>query len=296
MWMNRPLVFGEILFDVFEDGSEVLGGAPLNVARHLQGWGLNPLMISRVGADVRGDKIMRSLCSVGMDTIAIQVDPDHPTGVVGVTLEQGLPRYEIKPGAAWDFIDWGVLERSLGPETEAGLVCAGTLALRSEVSRAAFDRLCRNRSRDLLLDLNLRPPWWTPELVAAQIERARWLKLNDEELETVTGRGRRSSDEFTEEACETCRELDIDLLAVTFGSAGAVLATREATHFSPSHRNTPLVDTVGAGDGFTAAVIRGIMQNQAMPEMLNSAVAFAGRICGIRGATPAEPSFYRSSG
>jgi len=293
--MSRPLVFGEILFDVFEDGSEILGGAPLNVARHLQGWGLNPLMISRVGADARGDKILRNLKRVGMDTRAIQVDPDRQTGVVAVTLEDGTPRYEIRLGAAWDFIEWEELERTLGPETGSGLVCAGTLALRSETSRYAFERLCRNRSRDLLLDLNLRSPWWTQELVSAQIERARWLKLNDEELEIVTGSGRRSPDEFASEACDICRQLGIEILAVTFGRGGAVLATPDECDYSAARTTAPLVDTVGAGDGFTAAVIRGLLQKQDRSEMLSTAVSFAGRICGIRGATPAEPSFYEAS-
>jgi fructokinase len=257
---------------------------------------MNPLMVSRVGADSRGARILQKIRSTGMDCRAIQIDPERPTGVVQVTLDEGVPRYEIRPDAAWDFINWEELEPCLSRELRPGLICAGTLALRSPASRDSFDQLVGFLSAGLLLDLNLRAPWCSSELVTAQIQRARWLKLNDEELDTVLGHEVQGPNVFSEQAAAVCRELGLELLAVTFGAEGAVLATREEAYCSPSPAVEAMVDTVGAGDGFTAAVIRGIQGNQPVPAMLNSAVEFATRICGIRGATPAERSFYQATG
>ena len=97
---GRPAVFGEVLFDRFEDGSSVLGGAPFNVVWHLQGFGLEPLLISRVGNDRLGEQVIAAMESWGMDTRGIQFDKDHPTGTVNVTLNNGQPTFDIVPERA----------------------------------------------------------------------------------------------------------------------------------------------------------------------------------------------------
>jgi len=96
----RPLIFGEVLFDHFPDGSVVLGGAPFNVAWHLHAFGLKPLMVSRIGHDELGEKVEAAMRSWGMDCSGLQRDPDHPTGTVEVQFDDGEPIYEIVENVA----------------------------------------------------------------------------------------------------------------------------------------------------------------------------------------------------
>ena len=102
---DRPVIFGEVLFDRFPDGTSVLGGAPFNVAWHLKALGLGPLFVTRVGKDRLGGRILAAMEAWGMDTRGVQEDPDHPTGTVEVWVENGEPSYEIAMPSAWDLID-----------------------------------------------------------------------------------------------------------------------------------------------------------------------------------------------
>ncbi|HRV09486.1 MAG TPA: PfkB family carbohydrate kinase, partial [Acidobacteriota bacterium] len=92
---GRPVVFGEVVFDLFPDGSEVLGGAPFNVAWHLKGLGERPLMITRIGDDQRGRAILDRMLSAGLDVAGVQMDEEHPTGTVRVLLDSAGPRFQI---------------------------------------------------------------------------------------------------------------------------------------------------------------------------------------------------------
>ena len=133
---HPPCFFGEILFDVFPDGREVLGGAPFNVAWHLQGFGLAPLLISRVGADAAGERIRTAMAAWGMRLDGLQTDPEHPTGRVTVSLRDGEPSFDIVTDSAWDFISADEL-----PDLIPALVYHGSLALRHPVSAAALEAL-----------------------------------------------------------------------------------------------------------------------------------------------------------
>jgi fructokinase len=133
---HPPCFFGEILFDVFPDGREVLGGAPFNVAWHLQGFGLAPLLISRVGADAAGERIRAAMAAWGMRLDGLQTDPVHPTGRVTVSLRDGEPSFDIVTDSAWDFIAADEL-----PDLTPALVYHGSLALRHPVSAAALEAL-----------------------------------------------------------------------------------------------------------------------------------------------------------
>lgn len=293
-----PIVFGEILFDLFPDGTEALGGAPFNLACHLNGFGLNPRMISRLGDDARGERVLRWMRDRAMDVSGIQLDSAHPTGVVQVTFRNGQPGYQIVPGAAWDFIE---AVPSLGPslmETQSGvperrkLVCSGTLALRSPTSRSACLSLVDRCGQDSFVDLNLRNPWWELPTIKSQVQRAGYLKVSAEEAAVVLALSRVDIDWTLKEGSRTCRELDLRVLAVTFGAEGAVLSTPDETVGIQPHDCDRIVDTVGAGDAFSAMLVRGIVSGWPLREMGREAVRFASRICGIHGAIPEDPEFY----
>jgi fructokinase len=189
---THPIVFGEVLFDTFPDGQRVLGGAPFNVAWHLQGFGYAPHFVSRVGDDEAGREILGRANEWGLSTAGIQVDRERPTGRVSVCIRDNEPSFEIEPDQAYDFIE------TPSATPEGSLLYHGSLALRSAVSRKTVEHLGRP-GLGVFCDLNLRDPWWKRETIDWCLGRAAWIKLNDSELHALTGLPAESPDD--------CRDL-----------------------------------------------------------------------------------------
>ena len=282
----RPLIFGEVLFDTFPDGSAVLGGAPFNVAWHLQGFGVRPLLVSRVGQDEHGQKVLKSMQAWNMDTAAMQVDHDHPTGGVVVGFDAGEPSFDIVAEQAYDYINTERALQALGDERFALLYC-GTLIARHEVSAATLEQIQRRAGLPRFVDVNLRSPWWNLPLVQRTLSGSRWVKLNDTELFAIAGGG-----DLAETAQHLRAEYNLEMLIVTSGAEGAHFCTAEGLAHTPAAPMAEMVDTVGAGDAFSAVVILGLL-HQWPPELTRQrALAFASAVCGIRGATTNDKNFY----
>lgn len=281
----RPLIFGEVLFDRFPDGSVVLGGAPFNVAWHLQACGADPLLISRVGNDALGQRIRATMEAWGMDTSGLQQDPHYPTGTVDVKLVDGEPKFEIVPNCAYDFVDPVALP-SFGT---VSLLYHGTLALRNPKNRLVLTRLVKSCEAPVLLDVNLRPPWWQPEVTHDLLAGVRWAKLNETELATLAPDG-----QDVEGCAHALQETGrMELLVVTLGAAGALARQRDGTLFRVAPPPAiPVVDTVGAGDAFAAITLLGLLRGWGLAVTLERAQSFAATIVGIRGATPQKANFY----
>jgi fructokinase len=281
---SRPVyIFGEVLFDHFPDGKRVLGGAPFNVAWHLQAFGLSPRMISRVGSDPEGEQVRSAMTDWGLTTRHLQIDPVKPTGRVAVTFEDGEPAYEIVPDCAYDYIE---------PESAAAcsLLYHGSLAARFPTSAATLGRLRAQAPQIVFVDVNLRPPWWQPEVVHDLLGGADWVKLNSDELALLTG------GEASEETGRVfLRRYGLRGLLVTRGSRGAqlLLAGGDCVEVAPQPA-IEVVDTVGAGDAFSAVVLLGLLQQWDMPVALERAQQFAAAIVGRKGATVFERNFYRA--
>jgi len=283
---TRPIVFGEVLFDRFPDGSEVLGGAPFNVAWNLRALGLDPLLVSRVGEDALGTRILDAMADWGLDTSGVGRDPRHPTGTVEVTLEEGEPRFEITAGRAYDFVAASELPAGAG----GGLLYHGSLALRTEAARLALDRLRTRAAGPSLMDVNLRDPWWSPESVAGWMAAATWVKLNEDELASLvpgeTGLERRAG--------RLLGQGDLQGVVVTRGADGAYACGRDGWVLEPDPVAAPaVVDTVGAGDAFSSVLILGLTRSWPWERTLARAQAFAAAVVGLRGATTDDESFYR---
>jgi fructokinase len=282
---GRPVLFGEVLFDHFPGGEAVLGGAPFNVAWHLTAFGAQPLLISRIGNDALGRRIRGTMQTWDMDTAGLQLDSAHPTGTVEVSIENDEPHYDIVEQRAWDFID----ADSLPPLSDAALLYHGSLALRSPVSRQALDRLYTMLGAPVFLDVNLRPPWWERQQVDLHLNTARWVKLNEDELDTLAPAG----DDLGQRAAALQRIHRLDLLITTRGGAGALAHDSDARTLEVEPSKTgKLIDTVGAGDAFAAVIILGLLNDWDLEQTLQRAQAFASAIVGIRGATPESRDFY----
>jgi fructokinase len=284
---QRLCIFGEVLFDVFPDGEEVLGGAPFNVAWHAQAFGLSPHFVSRVGNDAAGDRVIAAMRNRGMRLSGLQQDPGHPTGRVRVNLTaDNEPVYVIDPDCAYDFIDTAALPG----DVDCTLLYHGTLALRNAVSRQAVETLKQHGNGATFIDVNLRAPWWHRDSVLAHLAGARGVKLNGHELDLLLPEAN-----GLEEGVELLMQrFEPELLVVTLGEAGALAVTRggETARVAPDHRQ-PVVDTVGAGDAFTSVVLLGVLRHWPLTLLLERAQAFASAVVGVRGATVSDADFYR---
>ena len=282
---KTPVIFGEVLFDCFPDGRAVPGGAPFNVAWNLQALGAAPLLVSRVGQDDLGGRITRAMGSWGMDRSGLQADPDHPTGSVEVTLPEGEPRFSIPGGQAYDFIATDELPQLAG----AGLLYHGSLALRSESARQALEQLRRVTAAPVFLDANLRSPWWERRQALVWLRRARWVKLNEQELELLV-----PEEPDTPARAESLLHGSlIAALLVTRGDRGVWFRDRQGQILEQAAAPAAaLIDPVGAGDAFSAMAIRGLLDGWSWPVILGRALEFAAAVVGLRGATTTDRDFY----
>lgn len=285
MTNTEPLlhIFGEVLFDHFPDGSRVLGGAPFNVAWHLQAFGQAPRFISRVGDDAPGRAVAAAMDAWGMRRDALQIDAEHPTGTVQVLIENDEPRYDIVPGCAYDFI---AEEKDRAPS--AGIFYHGSLAARTPAARAALLGARNLHQGKIFVDVNLRPPWWNHATLAPMLEGADWIKLNEHELIALCP----GHPDLEAAMLAFAERFNPDTLVVTRGAEGALACDRRGHFVSVAPSPVAVVDTVGAGDAFAALLLLGMLEQWPLKTALERAQAFAGALVGRRGATVDDASFY----
>jgi len=280
-------VFGEVLFDHFPDGSRVLGGAPFNVAWHLQAFGQSPRFVSRIGDDPAGHEVAGLMADWGMSLEALQTDPKHPTGSVRVLIRDGEPHYEIVADSAYDFIAAELLE----DKNTEGILYHGSLAIRNPDARAALQAIKSRHQGKIFIDVNLRPPWWERKTLLPLLHEADWVKLNETELaELCPGYA------DLEAAMQSfCAQFDLEALIVTRGAKGAVAWDKRHRLLSVKPPlNATVIDTVGAGDAFAAVLLLGLINEWPLETTLERAQAFACAVVGRRGATVADKEFYRA--
>ena len=279
----KPVIFGEVLYDCFPDGSAVLGGAPFNVAWHLHAFRQQPLMITRVGNDDKGQQIRNAMLDWGMDVSEVTIDDAHPTGIVAVTISNNEPHYNIVDNSAWDFIP----AAELNPN-ENYLLYHGTLALRHAQPVHSLMAL-RNKASKIFVDINLRSPWYRLDEVRKIINAVDWLKLNEAELDELVpesndheGKIRHLHDQF-----------GVKNIIITLGEAGASLSSQTGNTINiKPEKAQQVVDTVGAGDAFSSVVLTGIINQWPHEIMLKRAQQFASKIVQNRGATISDKQFY----
>lgn len=272
------LVIGEALVDEFHDG-HVAGGAPFNVARSLAALRAPVRFASRIGeGDAAGRLVLDSAVKFGLDVGGIQRDASHATGRVSVHEDAGGHRFEIHADAAWDHLQ-------AIDTTGAGIVYFGSLAQRHAVSRVAIRAAVKRVRCPRLLDLNLRPGTDTPALAAESLMLADWVKINEDELDRLLGW-------FEPELPALMARFALHRLVVTRGEAGYALYGEQGELITGGEgvRQPALVDSVGAGDSFTAMLLAGLSLQRDLPATLALANRYAAMICGVRGPLPADPA------
>ncbi|MEN9202661.1 MAG: carbohydrate kinase [Thermostichus sp. DG_1_6_bins_120] len=287
--VGSPLILGEVLLDRFPDRT-VLGGAPFNVAWHLKGLGAEPIFLSRIGQDAAGEQVLAAMRRQGLSSILLQRDPLYPTGTVRVNLDaEGIPAYEILANQAYDYIHLDAEQLSA---LKPSLLYRGSLAARTEAAHQRIQAFMQKLNRPVFLDLNLRDPWWNPDRVREMLRSCTWLKLNQEELAQVAQLEGIPAQDLPTRAQALREKLNLSKVFLTLGAAGAMLLSSTQIHRSEAVPVPEMVDTVGAGDAFSAVVILGLLQGWPEVSLLERAVQFAAALCGIPGGTPQDPEFY----
>jgi fructokinase len=288
---------GEVLWDLFPHG-EQFGGAPANFACHAAILGADASMVSAVGDDPHGRSAIDILRNYGVDVSLMQTCPDAATGTVGIELdEKGKPTFTIHEDSAWDRLAWSDALDAKTATVDA--IYFGTLGQRSQVARTTIRQALRaNSNVPRILDVNLRPPFFDATLIRESIELASILKLSDEELATVTDacevRSDGSSLIQTDQLLQLLEQTNLDMVIMSRGADGAVLATSDGIVEQPGISAT-VVDTVGAGDSFTAAFLIGLLRGDSHEENLRNACTVAAGVCAHAGAVPDRGSIGESS-
>jgi fructokinase len=285
------LLFGEILVDRFPEG-EVLGGAPFNVARHLAAFGCKPVLISRIGQDNAGSRILRALESAQLPSHGVQLDSTHPTGAVEVKFDSQGHRFDILPDQAYDHIH-PRLSRIAALAANPGLLYFGTLAQRAHSHRALRHVLRAIHGRRFF-DVNLRDPWVYPDRLEWLLQHADIVKANDAELEAMNTLLGLQSASTHAQAEALLKRYGLQGVLITLGANGASWLDNAGRFVELESDPVPNIrDTVGAGDAFSAVFIVGLLHEWEIPVTLRRAHCFAAGICQIRGAIPENSEFYK---
>ena len=292
---TAPVVvgIGEILWDVIGPQEKYLGGAPANFAFHSAQLGARGAVVSCIGQDALGQEIEAQLKQEGLETEFLRRDLRHPTGTVTVrTNDKGQPDYTIHTNVAWDYLPFDARLRELAGQADA--VCFGTLAQRSPTTRASLHAFLTATRRSCLrvFDINLRQSFYDCATIEASLAVCDALKLNHEELPIVARLLELPGNEKEILAALIAR-FNLRLVALTRGEGGSVLATKFRRSEHPGYPAT-VVDTVGAGDAFTAALVRGLLHYADLDQLHDGASRLASFVCSQSGATPLLPAQIRS--
>jgi fructokinase len=275
---------GEILWDLLPSGPQ-LGGAPFNFTFHCHQLGHSAVMVSRVGADERGAAIREAVHRFGLSGEFIQDDDTHPTGTVAVAVdERGQPTFTITPDVAYDFLAWKPELEALASRAQA--VCFGTLVQRHDVARATLHNLLRSAVNALVVyDVNLRQHFYRQLDIEHSLRQCRWVKLNDQELTTVRDLLALAGMNESDLLADLRKRYDVELACLTRGANGCLVQTDDDEITAPGVPVT-VVDTVGAGDAFTAALLCSLLDGKDLGTAVAFANRLAARVAASAGGTP----------
>lgn len=294
-----PIVFGEALVDAFAD-TLAPGGAPLNVACHLAAFGLAPLLLSRIGDDAAGAQLKATAKRYGLLLDGVQIDTVGTPRVL-VREHHGQHSFHIPAESAFDHLDAETATVAVASRLPAGAkawLYHGTLALRSPSTRRALAALRVGRNLRVFVDLNWRDSGPAAADILSLLRDIEVLKLSEAELTLVLGWLHLSapSESRPREGCKhpslaaLARRAGARWVLVTYGGDGAACWDSTGCCRASVAAATPrrLIDTVGAGDAFSACMLAALLHGQDVRDALIEAVAFASDSCGWRGAMPAD--------
>lgn len=283
---------GEALWNVLPEGKK-LGGAPANFAYNVSQFGLESRVISAIGDDKLGDEILKSLDDKELKYFIEKVP--YPTGTVQVELDEaGVPCYDIKENVAWDNIPFTSQLEALAKNTRS--VCFGSLAQRNVVSRETINRFLDTMpdgdGQCKIFDINLRQGFYSKEIICQSMKRCNILKINDEELVTVSRMFGYPGIDLQDKCWILLAKYNLKMLILTCGVNGSYVFTPGEVSFVETPK-VKVADTIGAGDSFTATFVAAILNGGSVREAHKQAVAVSAYVCTQNGAMTQIPDYLK---
>lgn len=276
------ICFGEVLWDEFPSHKKI-GGAPLNVALRMNSLGATITIISKIGNDTNGEEIIKYIDNHKVNSELIQIDNDYKTGVVHVMInEKGNASYDIHYPSAWDKIC--ISDKMIKIISDADAFVFGSLVCRDEVSRSTLMTLL-DKAKYKILDANLRAPYYTLDILIELMNKADFIKLNDEELVEISKKMNSPYNSFEQNIKFISEKTNTQQICVTKGAFGAVLYNKGKFYYNSGYF-VNVVDTVGAGDSFLATLIIRLLKGKSPQKSLNYACAIGALVAASEGANP----------
>lgn len=282
---------GELLWDVLPD-VEKLGGAPINFAYHFNGCGGEGIAISTIGTDMRGDMALHVLENHGVQTEGISRTGRFPTGYVNAGIdEHGVASYSFPDDVAWDHLEINAFAQEAA--SALNCVCFGTLAQRGKSTRETIHRYLTRCPADAIkiYDINLRQEFYNRDIIEQSLKLCNMLKLNDDEL-LLLSQMFDLDGEDSDKMSSLLHHFKLKLVILTRGNAGSCLLTSDRSSEHPGI-STEVVDTIGAGDSFTAAVAYGMLSGEELDKINAVANNVAAFVCSRPGAMVAIPEHLK---
>jgi len=282
--MINILSIGELLWDIFPD-KKILGGAPANFAFHARQFGSDATLFTALGNDQQGLELEETAAKAGIIMQSSRVS--HPTGTADIILNnEQVPTYKLNDNCAWDHIP---LTNNLKKfAAKADLIVFGTIAQRNFESRNTIKKALElsQAPSKILFDINLRLNFYTKEIIEDSLSAANYLKLNDEEesvLKII----------FNKNIGQIISDFNLELAILTLGPKGSKIITSNSMSECPATK-CEIIDTVGAGDSFTAYFIINYLNGMSIPESQKKASNVAAYVCAHNGATVQIPEYLKS--
>ncbi|PWU03914.1 MAG: carbohydrate kinase [Bacteroidetes bacterium] len=276
----KVVCFGEILWDVLPD-KKMPGGAPMNVAYHLNQLEIPTAMISRVGKDALGDEILKFIESKNLSSKYIQYDEEYSTGKVLATLHGNEVSYEILQPVAWDYIRANQNVQDLVSKSEYFIF--GSLVARSETSRQTLFQLLEIAPFKIL-DINLRIPHYDRKVLEYLMQHADLLKLNSAELELISGWYNLMGTE-REKMVGIQNKFQLHTIVTTRGEHGAIVLADD-NFYEHKGFQVKVADTIGSGDAFLAAFLSKFINSESPEKSIEFASALGAYVATQNGACP----------
>lgn len=252
--MNVKMIaaFGEVLWDLLPSGQQ-LGGAPFNFCYRIHSLGMNSAMISRLGRDGRGEAAHQRITELGVSDAYMQWDNDHPTGTVDITLDElNQPDYTIITNVAYDYIQ--PTAAALQVVKQSDCICFGSLAQRNPASRETLMTLLEAAGDAVkLFDVNLRNDCYSTETIAASLQYAQIIKLNNDEAWMLRDMLDIEGDSLPALAKAMMERWSLQACLITLGDQGVYARNQSGECVYEAGFKVDLIDPCGSGDAFTAA-------------------------------------------
>ena len=280
--MKNIVCFGEVLWDVFPTHKKI-GGAPLNVALRLQSFDNNVSIITRIGEDSEGDGIFNFIKENGVAVDNIQMDSELKTGEVAVILnEEGSASYTINYPRAWDRIQLTKNAKAVTLASDAFIY--GSLSARDHNTKQTLYSLLEIAPYKIF-DVNLRAPYYTKEVLNHLMESADFIKFNDDEIIDIAKAMNFETESIKDGIKFIAQQTNTKSICVTLGSKGAMLFYNDTFYYNKGYK-VNVVDTVGSGDSFLAALTDKLLKGEAPQTAIDFACAVGAIVASREGANP----------